>query len=65
MLALPRKMVQKIFANDYIDFSELHSAKGKIRTSQSLKGQVILIQAEDLMLSKKDLSTCYNAIPYT
>lgn len=59
--ALSRKIVEKILANDYVEFSELPPAKGKVRAlNHSLEGQVILVQAEDLLRSKKlipDLAT--------
>ena len=52
--ALPKKLVARIWANEYIDFSELPPAKGKVRAlNQSLEGQVILVQAEDLLQSKR------------
>ena len=47
--ALPKKMVERILANKYIDFSELPPAKGKVRSLPSgLEGQVVLVQAADL-----------------
>ena len=59
--ALPKKMVERKLANDYIDFSELPPAKGKVRSLPSgLEGQVVLVQAADLSQSKKlipDLAT--------
>ena len=56
--ALPKKLVDRILANEYIDFSELPPAKGKVRPlHQSLEGQVILVQVEDLLLSIPDLPT--------
>ena len=52
--ALPKKLVARIWANEYIDFSELPPAKGKVQAlNQSLEGQVILVQAEDLLQSKR------------
>ena len=52
--ALPKKLVARIWANEYIDFSELPPAKGKVwALNQSLEGQVILVQAEDLLQSKR------------
>ena len=46
--ALPKKLVDRILSNEYIDFSELPPAKGKVRPlHQGLEGQVILVQAED------------------
>ena len=59
--ALPKKLVDKIIANEYIDFGELPPAKGKVRALPAgLEGQVVLIQAADLTQSKKlipDLAT--------
>lgn len=52
--ALPKKVIDRIHAGDYIDFSDLPPAKGKVRPlSQGLEGQVILVQAQDLLHSKK------------
>ena len=52
--ALPKKVVERIHAGEYIDFSELPPAKGKVRPlHQGLDGQVILVQAQDLLQSKK------------
>ena len=59
--ALPKKLVEKIIANEYIDFGELPPAKGKVRALPAgLEGQVVLIQVADLTQSKKlipDLAT--------
>lgn len=59
--ALSKKLVAKILANEYIDFSELPPAKGKSRTMpQSLEGQVIVVQAADLLQARRiipDLAT--------
>ena len=48
-------------ANQYIDFNELPPAKGKGRSvSQAFEGQVIVVQAADLMQNRKtipDLAT--------
>ncbi len=56
--ALPNKMV---VANRYVDFTELPPAKGKGRSvSQGMEGQVVVIQATDLMQSRRiipDLAT--------
>ena len=67
LAALPRKLVEKIQANEYIDFNDLPPAKGRSRVlSQMLEGQVILVQSADLVQSRKmipDLSTwlqCYS-----
>lgn len=59
--ALPKKLVAKILANEYIDFAELPPARGKTRpASQALEGQVIVVQAADLLQTRKiipDLAT--------
>ena len=59
--ALPKKVILKIEGNDYIDFNELPPVKGKGRSvNQSLEGQFIIVQAADLMQSRKtipDLAT--------
>ena len=59
--ALPKKMIEKILSREYIDFAEFPPAKGKVRGIPSgLNSQVILVQAADLLQSKKlipDLAT--------
>ena len=59
--ALPKKLVAKILANEYIDFAELPPARGKTRpASQALEGQVIVVQAADFLQTRKiipDLAT--------
>ena len=59
--ALPSKLVMKILANDYVDFAELPPAKGRGRpVPQSLDGQIIVVQAADLLQTRKlipDLAT--------
>ena len=64
--ALPRKLVVKMLANEYIDFAELPPAKGKGRpVPQSLEDQII-VQAAELLQARKiipDLATwiqCYS-----
>ena len=61
LAALPKKLVKKIKANEYIDFTELPPAKGKSRpVPQSLEGQVLVVQAADLLQARKiipDLAT--------
>lgn len=64
---LPKKLVAKILANKYIDFAELPPARGKSKTmSQTLDGQIIVVQAADLVQVRKiipDLATwlqCYS-----
>ena len=65
--ALPKKLVNKILANEYMDFAELPPAKGKARNvPQSLEGKVLVVQAADMMNARKiipDLATwvqCFN-----
>ena len=65
--ALPKRMVDKIIAGEYVDFFELPPAKGKSKgPPQALEGQVVIIQAAELNSSKKvipDLATwsqCFN-----
>ena len=49
--ALPKKLVEKVKANQYID---LPPAKGKSRPmSQALEGQVLVVQAADLLQSRR------------
>ena len=61
LAALPKKLVERIRANEYIDLTELPPAKGKGRpVPQSLEGQVIVVQAAELVQSRKivpDLAT--------
>lgn len=61
LAALPKKIVEKIEANEYVDFSDLPPAKGKGRSmSQTFEGQVVVVQAADLLQSRKlipDLAT--------
>ena len=45
---LPKKLVEQIRANEYIDFADLPPAKGKSRPlPQSLEGHIIVVQAAD------------------
>lgn len=54
LAAIPKKLVAKILSNEYIDFTELPPAKGKTRTMpQSLEGQIIVVQAADLIQARK------------
>ena len=61
LAALPKKLVTKILANEYIDFAELPPARGKSKLMpQSLDGQIIVVQAVDLVQVRKiilDLAT--------
>ena len=56
MPALPKKLVERIKACDYVDFTEMPPAKGKSRLlSLVLEGQVVLVQVSDLSLTRKVL----------
>ena len=59
--ALPRRLVEKIRANEYVDFAELPPAKGKNRPpSQAGEGQIVVLQAADLAQTRRtipDLAT--------
>ena len=61
LAAVSKKLVNKIIANEYIDFNELPPAKGKGRSiSQAFEGQLVVVQAADLMQARKtipDLAT--------
>ena len=61
LAALPKKLVEKIKANEYINFTDLPTAKGKARPiPQSLEGQVLVVQVADLLQARKiipDLAT--------
>ena len=47
--ALPSKLLQRIWADEYIDFAELPPAKVKPRTVQHyMQGPVLLLQMQDL-----------------
>ena len=53
---LPRKLVERIKANEFIDFTELPPAKGKGRPiPQPAEGQFIVLQAADLVQSRKTI----------
>lgn len=58
---LPRRTVERIKALEFVDFNKLPPAKGKMRASpHSSDGRIVVVQAEDLMQSKKlipDLQT--------
>ena len=50
----PESAVDRIRSYEYVDFTEMPPAKGKMRAiPQSVEGQIIVVQAEDLMQSKK------------
>ena len=59
--SLTKKYVKKILAGEFIDFAELPPAKGKVKSiPQAVEGQIVVIQAADLMESRKlipDLAT--------
>lgn len=59
--ALPKTLIARVLANEYVDFAELPPAKGKGRLMpQSLEGQIIVVQAVELMQTRKiipDLAT--------
>ena len=61
LLALPQNLIARVLANEYINFLELPPAKGKGRPMpQSLEGQVIVVQAAELLQARKiipDLAT--------
>ena len=66
--ALPRNLLQKIWANDYIDFTELPPAKGSPTSMPHfMEGRVLLVQWQELENHKKaipDFATwaqCYAA----
>ena len=58
---LPKWLIARIRASEYIDFAELPPAKGKSRkVSQAMEGQVVVVQATDWLQSRKiipDLAT--------
>ena len=54
--ALPKKWVEKIQAGEFVDFTELPLANGKVRdTPRSVDGQIVhvVVQAADLVESRK------------
>ena len=59
--AIPKKLIEKIEAGEYIDFSELPPAKGKGKSAaQNYEGQIVVVQAADLVQSRRlvpDLAT--------
>ncbi len=59
--ALPRKLLEKIEADEYVDFGELPPAKGKGRSmTQAFDGQIVVVQAADLIQARRlipDLAT--------
>ena len=59
--AIPRKVAEKMLAGEYVEFSDLPPAKGKVKAiPSSMEGQIVVVQAADLLNSKKiipDLAT--------
>ena len=54
---LPKKLIARVLANEYIDFSELPLVKGKGRPMpQSLEGQVIVVQVAELLQARRIIS---------
>ena len=54
--ALPKKLVQRIKANECVDFAEFPPAKGKSRPlPQAFEGQAIVVQAADLVNTRKPI----------
>ena len=58
---LPKKLVDKILAGEYVDFAELPPARVKARAvPQALEGQIVVVQVADLLQSRRvipDLAT--------
>ena len=51
---IPKRLVDKIQANEYIDFTELPPARGKGRVSAPQNdGQIVVVQAADLLQARK------------
>ena len=64
--ALPKKLVERICRNEYVDFAELPPAKGKNRVpTHVVEGQIVVLQPGDLTPARRaipDLATwlqCY------
>ena len=59
--AVPRKTAEKIWAGEYVDFSDLPPARGKSKSfPSSVEGHIIVVHAADLAQSRKlipDLGT--------
>jgi len=61
---LPKKLVLRMQAREYIDFTELPPAKGKARpVPQAAEGQVVVVQAADLMQARKITPHFRNMVP--
>ena len=48
-----KRIVDRIAAGDYLDFTDLPPAKGKVKQIPATEGNIIVVQAEDLMQQKK------------
>ena len=59
--ALQKRLIDRIWANEYVDFTELPPARGKQRPPpQAAEGQIIILQAKDLAPARRvipDLAT--------
>lgn len=53
LAAVPKRVMEKIWNGEYVDFNELPPAKGKGRSVIQGEGQIVLVQAADLMATKK------------
>ena len=52
--AVPRTTAEKIWAGEYIDFSDFPPAKGKAKfLPSSMEGHIVVVQAADLAQSRK------------
>jgi len=52
--AISKKLLERIRANEYIDFMKLPPARGKAKPlTQELDGQILVVQAADLAHSRK------------
>ena len=52
--SIAKRIVDKIVANEYIDFANLPPAKGKTKhIPQSLEGQIVVVQAADLFQQRR------------
>ena len=64
LAVLPRKLVEKIKANEHIDFTEVTPAKGKsCPIPKSLEWQVLVVQAADLLQARKIIPDLVNGVP--
>ena len=64
--AMPRKLLERVRTNEFVDFMELPPARGKCKTlSQNLGDQIVVVQAAELNQPRRiipDLATwlqCY------